>query len=184
MYYGQYFDWLCDIINLRPGTYDILIQTLYAIPFTWVLDLDSNRAEDGLILRGDFHDECGYIEKLDDKPCSVLEALIGIARKMDYILDDDDKGDRTRIWFWEMISNLSLNTYSDSYLDHDGSSHWDKINDIFKICDQWMDRRFDYTGRGSPFPLYTPYRDQRGLQIIDQLNDYILENYIIDDEIM
>ena len=56
MYYGEYFDWLCGIINSKPGMYDILIHELYSMDFFWVIELDSNRAEDGLILRGEFHD--------------------------------------------------------------------------------------------------------------------------------
>lgn len=187
MYYGQYFDWLCELINLRPGTFDILIEELHTIDFRWVnkpvLELDANRAEDGLVLRSEFYDSCGNQEAIDaisDKPCSVLEALIGLAKKMDYLLDDDDRGDRTRIWFWEMITNLGLNKYSDEYL---GDS-FARLNQIDSKVNRWLDRSFDPAGFGSPFPLQNPHRDQTKLHMIDQLNDYVLEKYVVNDEIL
>ena len=47
-----------------------------------------------------------------------------------------------------------------------------------------MLRQFQYDGRGSPFPLKRPYEDQRSLDMVRQLNAYVLENYITDDEIL
>lgn len=180
MYYGEYFDWLCDIINLKPGVYDILIHELYSIPFKWIIELDSNRAEDGLVLRGNFY-ETIYFES---KPCSVLEALIGLAIKMNYIMDDDDRGDRTRLWFWEMIDNLGLNKFNDSELDSGYSNDMARINEIHDICSRWLNREFEYSGNGSPFPLNNPYEDQRNLHMIAQMNEYILEKHMFEDEIL
>lgn len=182
-YYGEYFDWLCEQINLKPGVYDYLMRILYDINFTWVIDLDFNRSEDGIILRGDFYnDENNTPEKIENKPCSVLEALIGLAKKMNYILDDADRGDRTRIWFWEMIDNLGLSKFKDStFEDPVDIKNKLKINDI---CTKWMTRKFEYDGSGSPFPLNNPNRDQRTLHMIDQINDYVLEHYVFDDEIL
>ena len=181
MYQGEYFDWLCDRINLQRGKYDILIHELYNIDFTWVIELDSNRAEDGLILRGYFNTDDLM---LLSKPCSVLEALIGLAERMDYIMDDEDRGDRTRIWFWEMIDNLGLNRYADENFDSPYGRDMDQLNDIHSICSRWLNREFDYAGNGSPFPLNNPHTDQRELHMIDQLNEYILDKHMFGDEIM
>lgn len=187
-YYGAYFDWLCDKINLRPGTYDILIHELYAIDFIWTIDLDFNRAEDGIVLRGEYHTRQGNIlemDKLARKPCSVLEALIGLAKTMDFIMDDDDRGDRTRIWFWEMIANLDLDIYNDASFDGDAfGKGYLRINEIYLICNRWMNREFDSNGFGSPFPLRHPHRNQLESTMIDQMNDYILEKYVVNDEIL
>jgi len=183
MYYGQYFDWLCSLINLRSGSYDILIHELYSIEFTWVIDLDANRAEDGIILRGDFHQR-GFDEYIEDRPCSVLEALIAMARNMDYILDDDDRGDRTRIWFWEMIQNLKLDGFTDASFEEPFGEDMARLDNIREICNVWMNREFTYAGWGSPFPLFSAHRDQRKLHIIDQMNDYILERHMNGDELL
>ena len=181
-----YYEWLCDIINLQYDTYDILICELYNIPFRWVIDLDANRAEDGVILRGYFHNPDGTtaLDTFANKPCSVLEMLIALAQKMDYILADDGRGDRTRIWFWEMITNLGLDKYYDAEFKEPFGNDMGRIKEIHNICDKWMYRDFTYRGFGSPFPLISPYRDQREQQIIDQMNDYILEKYVVDDEIL
>lgn len=184
MYYGEYFDWLCGIINSKPGIYDILIHELYSMDFFWVIELDSNRAEDGLILRGEFHDSQDELNRFENKPCSVLEALIGLSIKMNYIMDDDDRGDRTRIWFWEMIDNLGLSNFTDSEIDGGFGIGLSKINEIHDICSIWMNREFDYSGNGSPFPLNNPYEDQRKLHMIAQLNEYILEKHMFEDEIL
>jgi len=179
-YTDSYFDWLCEIINLKYEEYEILIRELYSIEYTWVRPLDEDRAEDGLILRNSYYNNTRFGGTLDDKPCSVLEVLISLAQSMNFILDDDDRGDRTRIWFWEMISNLGLDKYTNVQIE----SSYGQLNQIRDICDVWMQRRFRYDGFGSPFPLRYPYEDQRDLDIIRQLNAYVLENYIVDDEIL
>lgn len=184
MYYGSYFDWLCDIINLKPGMYDILMHELYTIEFYWIIDLDSNRADDVHVLRGYFHDSYGYENAFMEKPCSVLEILICLAQKINFILDDDDRGDRTRIWFWEMLSNLKLDKFNDASFDKSFGQDMSRLNEIRKICDRWLSRKFSYAGFGSPFPLFDPRRDQRKLQMIDQINDYILAKYMINDELL
>lgn len=184
MYYGDYFDWLCELINLRPGMYDILIHELYSIDFKWVIDLDQNRADDGIIVRYDFHSKSSQSKDLERKPCSVLEMIIALAMKMNYLLDDEDRGDRTRIWFWEMIFNLGFKDYTDASFKAPYGRDLNRLNDIHEKCDRWMNREFGYDGFGSLFPLNKPHRDQRKIHLIDQMNDYILEKYIVNDEVM
>ena len=180
-YADSYFDWLCELINLRYDQYEILMRELYSIDYVWVRPLDSDRAEDGLILRNTYHNSNGFSGSLENKPCSVLEVLITLAQSMNFILDDDDKGDRTRIWFWEMIHNLGLSKFTNNYIER---SSYASLNNIQRICNVWMLRQFQYDGRGSPFPLRYPYDDQRSLDMVRQLNAYVLENYITDDEIL
>lgn len=180
-YVDSYFDWLCELINLRYDQYEILIRELYSIDYIWVRPLDSDRAEDGLILRKTYHSSQGFSGSLDDKPCSVLEVLITLAQAMNFILDDDDRGDRTRIWFWELIKNLGLTDFTNVKIEQ---SSYSILNTVRYICEIWMLRQFQYDGRGSPFPLRHPYEDQRSLDMVRQLNAYVLENYITDDEIL
>lgn len=187
-HYGdEYFDWLCDLVNLRPASYETMMYELYNIDFLWTIELDSNRGYDGLLLRGDFShgdEELDKINHLKNKPCSVLEALIGLAQRMDYILDDEDRGNRTRLWFWEFVDNLGLRKYTNRYMAELEDSGLSSQSAIIRICDDWMLRRFSYDGRGSPFPLNEPYEDQRTLDMIRQLNAYVLENYMVDDTLM
>ncbi len=181
--YDPYYEWLCDKIDLEPGTYDILMCELYNIPFEWVIELDKNRAEDGYILRGYFHNPDGStaLDSCGDKPCSVLEALIALSQKMDYMLADEGRGDRTRIWFWEMIGNLKLDEFTDASFEEPFGEDMGRLRQITNICERWMRREFSYRGYGSPFPLMNPHRDQREQHLIDQMNDYILEKYVVND---
>lgn len=183
-YVGKYFDWLCELINLDASMYDILIFELYTVDFEWVIDLDSDREYDGIVLRDEFYDGSNSVENLDEKKCSVLEVLIALAKYMNFLLDDDDRGDRTRIWFWEMIDNLGLRKYTNSYLSKPYGRQLKMLNEIRDICNTWMQREFSYSGKGSPFPLEHPQEDQRNLDMIRQLNAYVLENYTLGDELL
>lgn len=180
-YFGGYSDWLCELINLNESLYSVLIEELYVIPFEWIDELDQNRNRDGILLREEFR--LLYPEGLGTigDRSSVLEVLIGLARRMDYLLDDDDRGDRTRIWFWEFIKNLNLKKFTNEYIDQYG---YDTLNEIHDICEVWMNREFGYDGVGSPFPLKHPMEHQAHLDMIRQLNAYILENHMHEDELL
>lgn len=189
-YKGKYFDYLCELINLDSSKYECLIHELYSIDFKWVLPLDEDRAFDGLILREGYYDYRIDYERIVNKPCSVLECLIGLAYKMDYILDDDDRGNRMRLWFWEMVENLDLMRFTNEYLEQFGFGEFEdhhggtRYNMIHAICDDWMNRNFIFDGQGSPFPLNYPKEDQRKLDLVRQLNAYILEKHMFEDELL
>ena len=180
-YIGGYFDWLCELINLDESEYSILIKALYVIPFQWILELDINRNRDGLLLREEFAEFYPKGIGAIGDTASVLEVLIGLSRQMDFILDDEDRGDRTRLWFWEFIKNLNLDIYTDYYIE---SQCYHYMDDIEAICMKWMNRQFEYNGVGSPFPLDKPLDNQVHLDMIRQLNAYILEKHMYEDEIL
>lgn len=182
-YIGGYFDWLCDLINLDESMYDWLIKDLYIIDFRWTMELDINRNRDGLLLREEFAELYPNGIGHRSNTASVLEVLIGLARRMDYVLEDDDKGDRTRIWFWEFIRNLGLGRFTNDYIESTSSVDF-CIDDITQICEVWMNRDFKYDGKGSPFPLTTPLENQTHLDMIRQMNSYILERHMYEDELL
>lgn len=183
-YVGEYFDYLCELINLDESVYSMLISELYSIPFEWVLDLDSDRNYDGFVLQGTYYGNVDNPDIVGDRHCSVLEILIVLAQKMDYILDDDDRGDRTRIWFWELIDNLGYMKFTNSYLEEPYGRDFDKLNEIRYIAKRWLNREFEYNGEGSPFPINVPHEDQRTVDLIRQLNAYILDKYLYNDELL
>ena len=180
-----YFNWLCDLINLDEARFDILIYELHSIDFEWVLPFDANRSYDGFVLRYQYDEYSDLnVEDPTNKHCTVLEALIALAQKMDYILDDEDKGDRTRLWFWEMLDNLGLCLYSnDRFIDPFGRD-LGQLNEIRHACDIWMSRKFEYDGTGSPFPLRNPHEDQRNIDLIKQMNAYIMEMHMYKNELL
>ena len=77
-----YFDWLKEHIMSDDidelDDYSILITTLSVMPFTYVVDMDSNRMWDGLYLRNIFYDDHVAFEGELTQECSLLEMLVGL----------------------------------------------------------------------------------------------------------
>ena len=173
---NEYFLWLLSIIEYRrinTRMYGRLLSYLFNREFTWVVSHDSNRALDAINLRYEFLNDYGDFDpevttSLDDKPCSVLEVLVKLAIDWEHeITYDFHKGDRSNRWFWVMVDNLGLLEYPDSHFDED------IVDEIVSV---WLDRRFEKNGIGSPFPVKSGIRDQRGIEIWLQLQDFVLEN--------
>ena len=179
---AEYYYWLCDIINVDQYnvSYWLLIKKLQDTEFIDKVPNDDNRIDDGKKLRDIFADETGYTNyTFLDGPCSMLEMLIGLSIRIEDILEDCEEGDRTRVWFWEMIKNLGLDKYDDeSYFDHGGSDA------IVEILDKLINRKYGRNGNGGLFPLKDAKKDQRNVEIWYQMCAYLLENYYIDGEIM
>ena len=115
-----------------------------------------------------------------DAPCTVLEMLIALAIRCESdIMHDDACGDRTRLWFWEMIKNLGLIDYTDDAYMYDKSGSFD--SEVNHIIDIFLERRYDKHGRGGAFPLRkyrtNYYSDQRKVEIWYQLSAWLIENY-------
>ena len=108
-----YFDWMCQLVSDdEHENYRDLLYFLHSVQFTYTIDMDANRESDGEALRYRFGYECGYPDAmiascLDDHPCSVLEMMVALSlRCEESIMRDYDIGDRTHVWFWEMIKSL------------------------------------------------------------------------------
>lgn len=169
--YLQYLIWRGGL--QRMTKYGRLFEILHNIKFTWLIERDDNREDDGVELR-DYYDiprseySVEESEEFMDHWCSVLEMLIGLSIRVDDEIIGDPAEEHPEDFFMEMIKNLGLDIYKgDRYRE----------NDVIKIVKKWMDRKFDRNGNGSPFPVKKDHRDQRKLEIWDQMNSYINENY-------
>ena len=130
---NRYLDWIYSIIcgenDYNHLSYRKLIAFLNDIEFTYILEMDENRAQDGIDFRYRFGYTKGYSRDviaryLDNRPCSVLEMMVALAfRVEEQIMDDYEYGDRTGQWFWNMIVSLGLGQM------HDGCFN-PKSNDI------------------------------------------------------
>lgn len=174
----DYFHWLCELIKAdEPDhSYMILARQLHNKEFFSLIVNDNNRAEDGKKLRDIYADESPYrfcdYEVLEG-PCSVLEMLIGLASRMEDILHDPEKGDRTINFFWEMIENLELGDCSD---DNYNGPYFDPLC-IDERVNIFLDRRYKKSGKGGLFPLKYSKKDQRKIEIWYQMSQYLIENY-------
>ena len=172
-----YLDWLyCKIEEKKSYNFKEFIFEIDAVEFHCLIPNDDNRAEDGLQLRNQFADEQDY-DLPDDAlsgPCTVLEMLIALATRMDFILFDPAKNRRIPMWFWLFINNLKLQKYVNNEED---ATRKKKFNWI--VLNKFAKREYQADGRGGLFPLNSPDSDQRNVEIWYQMMDYIGENYDI-----
>jgi hypothetical protein len=169
----DYFEWLCSkIIDEESNVkYSMLMSHLYDATFTAVLDMDENRAEDGKALRYRFGIENNIsrntiLTTLDNDPqCSVLEMMVALSiRCEESIMTDDEYGDRTGSWFWNMIVSLGLGTMNDSRFD-------EKYVDI--VLDRLINRQYKRNGEGGLFTIDGIKRDMRNVEIWYQMCWYL-----------
>ena len=181
----DYFSWLIRLVSKRDRRYEKLGQELHKKKFRWFVHNDENRCADGLALRDRFvelegldesHLEVEYFLKGD---CTVLEMLIGLAMRMNdlmYDLDDTQK-DKTPIFFWHLLKNLTLDRFDDG---HGLRGEFDpaveaEIDEILEIL---MDRTYGVDGLGGLFPLKKRNRkDQSVTEIWYQMMAWLDENY-------
>lgn len=164
---NDYFDWMFDLVC--DGRYDEsisyrkLLMHLHSTEFIWFIDMDENRAGDGIALRRRYSLLNGQsdLARYLTGPCSVLEMMIGLSiRCEENIMDDPDKGDRTGQWFWGMIANLGLGGMYDKMYDRQA------VDDILT---RLLYREYEPNGRGGLFTVKNYPRDLRGVEIWVQL---------------
>lgn len=172
----QYFKWLVRIVggSRHSGrSYLFLLKALHKREFYWIITNDENRAGDGRSLRLDFKFDKGLEDdKSKDElagPCSVLEMLVGLSRRIEMdIMSDPKRGNRTKMWFWEMINNLGLSEFDDNSFD---------LMAVNMILDRFLDRKYDNFGRGSLFYMPDlgekyPKLNWKALEIWSQMHRY------------
>lgn len=169
-----YLDWLKNQIEYfdSEGSFDYLLDQLYSVAYVPLMERDQNRYADGLELRDEYFKDFGEDANIIDSPCSFLEFLIALARRMNYIYADIHE-DRTQDMFWTMLRNAGLDGCDDGY-------HWAVGDDAFNedveyVVDRIINREFDEDGRGGLFPLNNPTTNQRNVEIWYQMNQYLVE---------
>lgn len=174
--HDRYFEWLYEIVggdnNYNRLSYRKLLMYLYDTEFTYIHGLDANRAEDGIDFRYRFGHEKGYSwniikRHLDDSPCNVLEMMIALAFKVEeQIMDDDEYGNRTGQWFWNMIVSLGLGAMNDNNFDE---------GYVRRVIYRFLDREYESNGRGGLFTIENCTCDLREMEIWSQFMWYLDE---------
>lgn len=166
-----YLDWLVSIISsddYNEYSYQKLLTELYDTEFVWTVKNDDNRALDGLGFRDAYEDETGETCEKDGE-CSVLEMLVALAYRCENeIMWDPDEGNRTGVWFWEMITNLGLDRLDDWHFD----------GDVFiEIMRRFLNREYCKDGYGGPFYIEGFALDMRKIELWYQLNYYLQSKF-------
>ena len=167
-----YFDWLYDMMCGNRYADEIsfrkLFVQLHSTEFTYTIDMDENRARDGINLRYKFALHNGYMdiyEEYLDGPCSVFEMMVALAiRCEENIMDDPSYGNRTGQWFWGMIVNLGLGFMTDSRFDEQF------VDDIIF---RFLNREYEPDGKGGLFTVRNCKYDLRTVEIWYQMCWYL-----------
>lgn len=167
----EYFNWMYQLVfaNEKRRSYRKLLKYLNSVEFTYILDFDSNRAEDGMDLRYRFgyeHDYNGPMiaAYLDDRPCSVLEMMVALANRCEeQIMDDPHAGCRRSQWFFDMLASLGLSGMNDENFVK---------SDAEEIVSRFLSRQYARNGEGGLFTVNSRH-DMRNAEIWYQLNWYL-----------
>lgn len=146
-------------------TYWKLLKYLFTQPFEWRVPNDDNRLSDGKNLRREFveqEDPDGVLDDWLHLPCSVLELMVGLARRLEF-----EAGGEAHYWFWNLMGNIRLHRYSDRF---NLPTHL-----IDKILKRIMLREYKASGQGGFFPLKHPDQDQRDVELWYQMAAYVGE---------
>lgn len=138
-----------------------LINLLFDKEFRWSVPHDDNRCADGLALREEFGFASRQSERLG--PCSFLEVLIGLSRRLAFVAGGDAPG-----WAWQLMSNLELHRMSDPLTRR----KQERVEDIMNTV---IERRYSPDGQGGFFPLAWPDDDQTRIELWYQLNAFVSE---------
>ncbi len=107
-----YFDWMVKIVQGQDHIE--LLRLMNTISFSYTIPRDSNRFEDGVDLRYRFGNayhipDTQICNELDGKPCTVLEMMVALSIRLEEsIMSDTQYGDRTYIWFKDMLKSLGV----------------------------------------------------------------------------
>ena len=170
----EYFEWMYEIVcsgrYAKENSYRKLLEHLHELEFHYMISKDSNRAEDGEDLRYRFAYETYSSRDRDiivdylSRPCSVLEMMIALSIRCEDIMDDPSIGDRTKQWFWGMITNLGLGSMTDERFDRD---YVERVINIF------LNREYEPDGKGGLFTIRHCEQDLRDVEIWHQLCWYL-----------
>jgi hypothetical protein len=162
---NSYYNWISSLAisdELTRRKYSMLLQNLYDTPFTYILDLDKNRAIDGVELRYRFGSLFSYnVSEINsmssDRQCSVLEMMVALALRIEeQIMKNQIDENNTSTWFIEMLKNLKL---LDMMNDQFDSSYFERCINTF------MDRDYSPNGYGGLFTVESPRQDMRNTEI-------------------
>ena len=136
---------------------------MFQTEYVWLIPNDDNRLMDGLELRGEFAREKGLPGGYAAAPCSVLEVMIALSRRMEFIVGGTAPG-----WAWQFMLNLGFEKFTDPVSPR-------RMNQVADALQDLVYRNYSPDGSGGFFPLTNPDDDQTQVEIWYQMAAYIDE---------
>lgn len=170
-----YFEWMTNKVfrfSDEINNYYKLLCYLNDIEYSYTLDRDINRYNDGLDLKKAFCSEVGVSRSNADylgHQCSVLEMMVALAIRCEVsIMTDPAFGDRTWVWFMAMLQSMRLDmqtndSYNETYVE-------ERISIM-------LNRTYDAYGDGALFIVRNPMLDMRQVEVWIQMNWFLSENF-------
>lgn len=160
-----YLNWLMNIVIDEEHQYcESIFDILFDREFYWTINMDENRAEDGIHLRKVFEDQTGHMYE-DDGPCNMLEMMVALAVRGSEDILWDGENNWTPFLFWSMVDNLDILECS-------------SIEDINEKITRFLDRNYEKNGSGSLFVLSHFPKNFQKLEIWYQMQYWISENFL------
>lgn len=158
-----YLDYLAPQVGADPdnGSYWDLLRLMHSTEFVWFVPNDDNRLVDGLDIRAEWLDQIEL--SVDMGPCSFLEVLVGLSRRMAFMAGESAEG-----WAWQLLVNLGLDRMSDPLSRY-------KTRKAEDILETVIWRTYEPDGTGGFFPLVHPLADQRKIELWYQMGAYVEE---------
>lgn len=165
---------------------------LHNIEYRSTLEEDENRIRDALVMREDYINSAPYdmdIDELTDDDIlylrgmsvSVFEIMMCLARRIEEIFEDNNKGDRTKEWFYMFLKNLDIDDImSQKY-------GFDRERFIKLAVDKWLDREYEANGEnGNIFVISNELckkrtLDLRHIQTWDQMQLWASEQTMLEE---
>lgn len=174
----KYFLWMINIVGPAPGkyrrkNYRDLLEHMNHTEFVPFHPMDENRVDDGIELRYRFGREEDIPDaeisvSLDNRECSVLEIMVSLAIRMEEtITSDPDYGDRTGLWFWDMVESMRLMNMDDIQF---------AAETVDRALNRMIHREYASNGLGGLFTVQNPREDMRNVEIWYQMMWWLTEN--------
>jgi hypothetical protein len=173
---GDYINYLKVLVRGEDlSDYELLLERLWKKEYYSILPNDQNREKDGILLR-DIPDGPDYT--LYFGPCSVLEMLIALSKRMEWEISGTDYDLTYRDLFWEILENLGLKEFDNYRVMQDARS-----NELDRILTDWIERQYSPDGVGGIFPIKNwrkgKDKPQNKVEIWYQMMLYLSKNYQI-----
>lgn len=179
--FNDYHDWITGLANSLLDLYSYdkhffnLVEKLYSTEFVWEISQDENRASDGIEFRlkfAEFNPKYSVNDVklyLMDIPCSILEMMLALSYRCEEdIMGDEEIGDRTGKWLYQMIKNLGLLGMNDIWYSEDFTN---------EVINNFLTHQYDYDGCGGLFHIENSPYDLRNMEIWYQMNLYLSEKF-------
>jgi len=156
----RYLRWLKQQVAVENNhkDYHDVLERMFQTEFVWLPQIwsDEDRVQDGLYLRYEFGVKF-------EEPCSVLEAMVALSRRLEFIVGGTAPG-----WAWQFMINLRLDHFHDPVSPR-------RMNQVADILEDLVYRNYAKDGTSGFFPLKDPDRDQTKLEIWYQMAAYVDE---------